>query len=314
MVAIVAVSLAVIVVSLQRDEPTTTVPRTTGDTTTTTTTVAPTTSGLDTTTTVPPEVDETEVTLRHGGRDRGYLVVTPRGIDSGERLPTVVVLHGLGVNARAMSRTAEWRRAVERERFVAVFPQGVADSWNMGPCCAPANLIGTDDVGFLDTVVDELVERPDVDADRMYLTGFSNGGVMTYAFACARPGRFAAIAPMAGSNLTGCFPDPPVSLLHQHSDPDPVVPYHGGLSVGRLVSAADFPDVPESVADWAARAGCDSEPAERTDDDQVQHLRWHGCDGGVEVRLVRVPGRGHAWPNRGDYDPLEELLDFFGIT
>jgi polyhydroxybutyrate depolymerase len=314
-VVVVAVSVAIIVVSLRRDPPTESVERTTTVATSPTTTIVPTTTEMPaTTTTEPAAVDETDVTINVGARERSYLLITPQEITDEERLPVVVVLHGLGVNAQAMSRTAAWRQAVESERFIAVFPRGEADSWNMGPCCPPANLMGVDDIGFLDAVVAEMNARADVASERMYLTGFSNGGIMVYAFACARPGLFAAVAPFAGSNITGCHPDEPVSLLHHHSDPDSVVPYDGGPSFGRLLSARDFPDVPTSVGQWAQRSGCGARTTSRTDGDDVEHISWSDCPDGIEVGIVRVPGRGHAWPNRGDYDPLARTLEFFELN
>ena len=299
-VVVVAASVIVIALSLRSDPPTERVEPT----------QAPTTG---VTTTEPAEVDEVDETVTVGQRERRYKVVTPQDLDDGEELPTVVVLHGLGVSAEGISRAADWRQAVERERFVAVFPQGEANSWNMGPCCLPASLLGIDDDSFLEEVLDRLRDHPAVDEGRLYLNGFSNGALMAYQFACAHPGVFDAIAPMAGANLTGCYPDEPVSLLHQHSDPDTVVPYEGGLSVGNLVSSAPFPSVPASVGRWADRSGCDAEPVSEQGED-VEWIRWQGCPDDIRVELVRIPGKGHAWPDTGDYDALETLLEFFGIS
>jgi polyhydroxybutyrate depolymerase len=311
-VAVVAASAAVIVVTLQDRGQTTAIETTTVPPTITTTTgeVSP---GA-TVTTVPADVDESRVAMPFGGHSRSYLVVAPRRVAAQERLPVVMVLHGLGVNSDAMSRAADWRGAVERHRFLAVFPQGLADSWNMGPCCPPANLAQIDDIGFLSAVVDEVAGRPDVDLDRRYLTGFSNGGIMTYAFGCARSDAFAAMAPMAGSNISDCFPEEPLPMLHQHADPDPVVPFDGSPTFGQLLSAADFPDVPSSVGRWAERSGCVAGPTSRIDGDGVEYFSWQGCPDGAEVQLIRIPGPGHTWPRLGGYDPLETLLDFFGIS
>ncbi len=222
------------------------------------------------------------------------------------------MLHGLGVNALAISNAADWRGAVAQDGFIAVFPQGVSDSWNMGPCCPPANLLGVADRAFLGDLVSELAARPDVDAERVYLTGFSNGALMVYALACELPGSFAAVAPMAGTNLTGCAPEEPFSLLHQHSDPDLVVPYSGGLAVGSLLSSAPFPSVPDSVAAWAAADGC--APSPQVDgSDGVERFDWSPCSDGTRVELVRIPGVGHEWPRTDSYDGLDELLRFFGL-
>jgi polyhydroxybutyrate depolymerase len=309
-VIVVVASAVVIAVSLRRDPPTTAVDATTVPATIPTSTTAP--SQVETT--VAPEVDERQVTVEVAGRRRSYLAISPRGITDSQRLPLAMVLHGLGVDAVSMSRVADWRRAVEQHRFHAVFPQGVGDSWNMGPCCPPANLAKVNDLGFLDRVLQELRTRNDVDPERLFLTGFSNGGIMTYAYACARPGMFAAIAPMAGSNISRCFPAEPLSILHQHSDPDGVVPYDGAPTVGQLLSAADFPDVPTSVGTWAELAGCEAAPVSEVDADGVERFRWPDCPEDLRVELVRIPGRGHSWPKLGSYDPLEAVLEFFRLS
>jgi polyhydroxybutyrate depolymerase len=212
----------------------------------------------------------------------------------------------------SISKTADWAAAVARDGFIAVFPQGMLNSWNAGPCCPPASLANVDDVGFLDRVVAEVVARPDVDRRRLYLTGFSNGGIMTYTMACARPRMFAAVAPIAGTNLSGCSPSVPVSLLHMHGDPDPTVPYDGAVTLSQLLSSADFPPVPDSVAAWAEADGCDPTPTTTEAPGPVSTRRWNGCAKGTEVELITYPGNGHAWPTQ-PVDGLAELLRFFDL-
>jgi polyhydroxybutyrate depolymerase len=283
-------------------------------TTTTTSTVVSTTSttAAAPTVTEPENIDVSRLDLAVGGATRSATVIVPAARAPGDRLPVVMVLHGLGVNANAMSRIADWRTAVARDRFIAVFPQGVNDSWNMGPCCPPANLLGVADTAFLDALVDDLRGRSDADPQRLYMTGFSNGALMVYTYACARSDVFAAIAPMAGTNITGCRPTQPLSLLHQHGDADVIVPYAGGPAFGSLVSSAPFPSVVDSVGDWAVADGCDAEPTV-TPEGGVERTRWSGCADGIRVESVRVPGLGHDWLRTATYDPLEELLGFFGI-
>ncbi len=285
-------------------------------TTSSSSTSAPTSSTNPTTPPGPTEPDDIvieRVVVRTGLIERAYTVISPKDAPAGERLPVVLALHGLGVDAGAMSTAADWRAAISANDFIAVFPQGLANSWNVGPCCPPANLVGTDDVAFLDQVVDRVLARDDTDPDRLYMTGFSNGALMTYVYACARTDRFAAVAPMSGSNVTGCTPSKPLSLLHQHSDPDLVVPFHGGLALGALVSSAPFPDVPGSVAAWAAADGRDAEPERRSEDGGVERWLWEGCGADTTVELVKVPGIGHVWPRTATYDGLEELLRFFDL-
>lgn len=310
LVVVIVVCLVIVLLAVASDRSTTTVePTTSTSSSTTSTTPRPTPS----TAAEPSDVSVQLSSITVQGRDRTALEIAPAQVAPGTRLPVVVVLHGLGVNAQAMSRTADWRGAVARDGFLAVFPQGVSDSWNLGPCCPPANLLGVPDRAYLDALVAELVARDDVDAERMYLTGFSNGALMVYRYACDRPEVFAAVAPMAGSNVTGCAPPQPVSLLHQHGDADLVVPYGGGIGLGSLVSSAPFPAVRSSVGAWAAADGC-SEPPAVSEGDGVVRTQWSTCADGARVELVTVPGKGHDWLTTPNHDPLEEMLTFFGLT
>ncbi len=243
---------------------------------------------------------------------RPFTVLSPADVAPGEQLPVVVVLHGLTVDSDTMSRAADWRGAVARDRFVAVFPQGVFDSWNAGPCCPPASALGSDDLGYLDEVVRQVDTRADVDPGRRYLTGFSNGGVMSYAVACARPGVYAAVAPMAGSNLADCTPEEPVSLLHVHGDPDPVVPYDGRPTLSQILSSAPFPRVPDSVAEWARASGCAGAPERVEETPGVVRQVWSGCGEGARVELLTHPGNQHRWPN-APLDGLDAVLRFFDV-
>ncbi|CAN5413532.1 hypothetical protein BH10ACT3_BH10ACT3_16130 [soil metagenome] len=279
-------------------------------------TLSPTTSpsGASTTSTTPASrVDRVDHTIQMGLLARTYTTVSPQDIRPDERLPVVMALHGLGADSNVMLDSADWGGAIVNDRFIAVFPQGVANSWNMGPCCPPANLLGIDDMAFLDQVVAQVTASPQVNAERLYLTGFSNGGIMAYAVVCARPGVYAALAPMSGSNVGGCAPSQPISLLHQHADPDPVVPFDGSLSLTQLLSAADFPPVPQSVAAWAAADGCPTTPTTSTGDGGIETTQWSPCGNDTRVELVRLPGVGHNWLDLGDYRALDTMLDFFGL-
>jgi polyhydroxybutyrate depolymerase len=304
LLAVVGVLAALLVSGRSTDPPSqasTTTER--PDATTTTTVAAP---GR------PTNVELEDRTVQEGLIQRQYLVMSPKDPAPGERFPVVMVLHGLGFDRFSISTTAEWARAVEQDRFIAAFPQGVLNSWNAGPCCPAASILGVDDVGFLQRVAAQLTQRSDVDPARLYLTGFSNGGIMTYAMACARPELFAAVAPMAGTNLSGCAPAQPVSLLHMHGDPDEVVPYDGRITVSQLLSSADFPPVPDSVAAWAKADGCDPAPRVTEEDGPVTREVWAGCDSGKRVELITYPGNGHSWPTR-PVDGLDELLRFFDL-
>ena len=254
-----------------------------------------------------------DAVVQMGVVQREYLVLSPSWAEE-KRLPLVLALHGMTVDRHAMLAAADWRAAVEERGFVAVFPQGMGNSWNVGPCCPPANILQVDDVGFLDAVIQAVKGASAIDDRRVFVTGFSAGALMTYRYACERADRLAGVAPMAGVNLTGCSPSSPLSLLHQHSDPDLVVPFDGGLGLGQLVTSEPLPSVDSSVSSWARADGCSDplgwEPLSAGVDRRV----WPNCASGTRVELVRLSGLGHEWPRTSDYDGLATMLDFFGIN
>lgn len=254
-----------------------------------------------------------DTTIQAGLIQREYVVVTPSWMASRDRLPVVVALHGLSVDRFAMLDAANWREAVESRGFVAVFPQGFGNSWNVGPCCPPANLLQMDDVGFLDSVIAAVTDTEGVDPDRVYMAGFSGGALMTYHYACQRSDRLKAIGPVAGVNLNRCVPSQPLPLLHQHSDPDPVVPFDGSVGVGQLVSSEPLPPVIETVQQWASAAECGDPSKWDRLAESVDVMKWGSCSDGIAVELVRLKGLGHEWPETRDYDGLAGMLDFFGI-
>lgn len=260
----------------------------------------------------PVEVDARDHVLMTGLIERQYLAISP--LDRGEDpLPVVVVLHGMGVSRADMSHVAKWREAVSERKFIAVFPEGTVGTWNAGPCCPPSSLLGADDHGFLDLVYDDMQRQYRVDTDRVFLTGFSNGGVMTYAHACSRTQKFRAIAPLGGSNLLGCTPDSPLPILHIHGNPDPVVPFDGSLALTQILSSEPFPVVPDSVGQWAQANGCN--PITQTEPlvDRVQLHTWGDCPDDAPASLIEVAGVEHNWPDVPGFTVLDYLLDFFEI-
>jgi len=161
-------------------------------------------------------------TLVHGGRTRSFIINLPQH-DAKEPLPVVLVLHGYTNTASWMCSTANVATFSNSERFVGVCPSGVGNSWNAGSCCGQAQAERVDDVGFARAIV-AYIKRHGVGVDdrRVYATGFSNGGMLSYRLVCEASDVFMGAASMAGSYLTGAFPCRPTA-------PRPVVAFHDTL-------------------------------------------------------------------------------------
>ena len=131
-----------------------------------------------------------EHTVAHDGIERLYLAVSP-GAAAAQSLPLVLVLHGGGGNARQAMESMRLSGLVERGALV-VYPEGTSKkvlgkklaTWNAGACCGGAAADKVDDVGFLGRVIDDVTARYPVDPRRVYVTGHSNGAMMSYRAGC----------------------------------------------------------------------------------------------------------------------------------
>ncbi|MEE8337063.1 MAG: PHB depolymerase family esterase [Dehalococcoidia bacterium] len=251
----------------------------------------------------PAEPGTSERQLSHGGLDRSYLLHIPPSYDGRTPTPLVLIFHGGGGNARNVLRQTHFDQVADRNGFIAVFPNGTGRlarlllTFNAGNCCGVAVERGVDDVGFARALIDELTSTLAVDPRRVYVTGLSNGAMLSYRLACEAADLIAAVAPVAGAlNAPNCSPAVPISLIAFHGTADQAVLYEGG-------SAPVQPDrrdrvdasVADSVGFFVAFNGCGAEPAS-TRSGSIVRDSWAGCAGGAAVELYTVEGGGHAWP------------------
>ena len=225
-----------------------------------------------------------------GATTRKYLLHVPPGASPGRR-PLVVVLHGGFGSAQQAQRSYRWDSLADREGFVVAYPNGVRRAWNAGTCCGPASRQGIDDVAFIDALVRALEGSGEIDPERVYATGMSNGAMMAYRLACDLPGRFAAIGPVAGTMTVHGARASATSVCHIHGLADHNVPFHGG--VGRSVARDSRASVPSVIANWRSIDGCG--PAFVSQDRSVRTETAVAGDGRA-VTLITVAGAGHQWP------------------
>jgi polyhydroxybutyrate depolymerase len=158
---------------------------------------------------------------------------------------------------------------------------------------------GVDDVGFIDAVVAELLAGGDIDADRVYVTGMSNGAMMAYRLACELPGRFAAVGPVAGTMTIACTRGQPISVCHIHGLADQNVPFIGGIAARGFAKDAR-PSVATVIATWRTIDACG--PVAARDDGSVHTETAHNANG-QSVTLITVVGAGHQWPGSRPHAP-----------
>ena len=228
------------------------------------------------------------VTLHTADGDRSAIV--HRSASAAPGAPLVVVLHGARGSAVDMRANLGWDALADRQGLVVAYPDGLDRTWNAGRCCGSARDRKVDDAGFLDELVATL--RRDDGVGAVYAVGFSNGAMMSYAWACARPGALAGIGPVAGALTVDCPAPAPLTVVAVHGTSDERVPIEGG----RGPSGAVFPSLDASLAPFRTAAACpvtgvriDAAPA-RVDD--------RTCAGHAVVSDV-VTDLRHVWPGAG---------------
>jgi polyhydroxybutyrate depolymerase len=230
-------------------------------------------------------------TLTFGGLQRTYRIYRPAALQRDAAVPLVLVLHGgFGTGIQA-ENTYHWDEAADAHGFVVLYPDGIARAWNAGACCGRPQQAQIDDVGFLTALVEKTMRDENVDPHRLYVTGISNGAMMSYRMACESSLALAAIGPVAGTLSKTCDRTQPTSVLAIHGLADRNVPFDGGVGVG--FDRSDRPSVPATIARWRTIDRCD--PPQVRDATPVRY-EISQCAEGRVVELVTIAGAGHQWP------------------
>jgi polyhydroxybutyrate depolymerase len=261
-----------------------------------------------------PAVEEIR-TLDHDGRERTYLLHVPDGLHENEPVPLVFAFHGGGGNGSGMNSLTKFDKLADREEFIAVFPDGVGNSWNDGRqnLASEAYLLNVDDVGFVDAMIETISLEFPVDRKRIYATGISNGAIFSHFLAAQRASTFAAIAPVVGG-LAIPFnehfnPDDTVSVIIIQGTADPLVPYNGGQIAGGNRGAIISTD--DTVELWVQNDGCNEIPLKEelpngdlNDGCLVTQYTWSNGNANSAVVLLKIEGGGHTWPGGAQYLPM----------
>ena len=242
-----------------------------------------------------------EKQLTSGQRQRTYRLFVPAGYDGRTRLPLVLDLHPSGGTSAGQARTSGMEQIAERENFAVASPQAENGRWNV-----PVDSNRADDVAYVSDVIDHVSAQLCVDSARVYATGFSGGARMSSLLACKLNTRIAAIAPVAGLRWPAPCSGRPVPILTFHGLADPQNTYDGKANRG-----AEWDEsVPEALGGWAGHNGCNDKVILEDPDGPLSTMRYTGCRGDVEVRLVRIDGLGHTWPKQ-EIDATGAIWQFF---
>jgi len=259
--------------------------------------------------------------IMHDDIERDYVLYIP-GNTGNYDLPLVLNFHGYGSNATEQMNYGDFRSIADSAGFFIVHPQGTlfqgVTHWNVGGWTVGSTV---DDVGFTEALIDSLSDHYNIDTDRVYSTGMSNGGFMSFLLACQLSDRIAAIASVTGSMTpeTYIYSNPlhPTPILQMHGTADSVVPYVGTAWSEPIADVLQY---------WVDYNNCNPAPTitdlpdiDPNDGSTVELYAYDDGDNGVSVEHYKVIGGGHTWPGNAyggagtnnDIDASVEIWNFF---
>ncbi len=225
-------------------------------------------------------------------------------------VPLVLLFHGFANSGEGIATLTGLPSRGAARGFMVAAPDGPGQTWQFTGQ-------GTD-AAFVDRILTKLTTSRCVDLHRVYVAGFSAGAAFSIAYACARPGRIAALATVAVEFQLGCHR--PTAILDFHGTDDPLVPYHNG-AVGLSLPGVHVRGTMLNMADWARLGHCALSARERTIEPNVRRSSWPLCADGAEVSLYAIEHGSHAWPGAAatstgatgpeQVDATGLMLDFF---
>ena len=244
-----------------------------------------------------------EVVLSFRIKDQDRRAVVVNASTDGTTRPAVIVLHGGMGSAQDMRAKSGFDAVAKANGFMVVYAEGTdvggdRHAWNTGYLLR-RQVKGADDIAYFDTLIDTLIRDHGADQTRVYMTGGSNGGMMTFVYAVARPHKLAAIAPVVASMFTfDTVPAVAVPILIINGAKDEEVPLEGGMSRNRIVRRAQeapYKPLKDVVQFWVRANKSLPEPKVATVGTVTTTTHDAGPGGAVTEFVVDSAG-GHGWP------------------
>jgi polyhydroxybutyrate depolymerase len=234
------------------------------------------------------------------GIKRSFVTYIPSITDKDYKMPLIISLHGGFASPKGQFHLADFRPLADRDKFIIVCPSS-KHIWHDG-----ADNKGIDDVKFMDQLITYIIKTYNADAQRVYVTGISNGGFMTSRLACQLHKRIAAIAVVAASLDVGqgYKPESPMPVIYMHGTKDPIVKIAGGKMFGRGIYSQNA-----IIKQWVDLNHCNAEPVitkipdNAGDGTSILKEEYSNPQNGLKVISYTINNGGHTWPGGWQYMP-----------
>ncbi len=238
-------------------------------------------------------------TINYEGIDRTFILYVPSSFNSSSKHPLVFNFHGYGSNASEQMVYGDLRSQADANGFILVHPEALNDIfgksyWNIKGWSASVH----DDVKFVENLINVLMDKYSINAERIYSTGMSNGGFFSFHLACNLKASFAAVVSVTGSmtydTFDNCNPRKPTPVMQIHGSLDATVPYKG-------LDALNMKAIMDVMEYWKVNNGCDDYTLSMPDilpgtPSWTETYRYSNCLNGTENIHLYIQGAGHIWP------------------
>ena len=227
------------------------------------------------------------------GETREYLIYIPNSYDTIKSVPLLLNFHGFGGSANEFMNDADMRSLAASYSFILVYPQGSSldgfSHWNACPIGGD-NKSDADDFGFVEAIINKVSSQYNIDVERIYSAGYSNGGMMAYGLANYRSDLIAAVASVSGAMLD-CIGSTshPMPVVHLHGTSDGVLPYNG---------SNDWNSVQSTLDHWINFNNTTTNPTVSTVNSEgttIEHYVYDQGDRSVSVEHYKYIGGDHVW-------------------
>ncbi len=256
------------------------------------------------------ELSAQEYSFVYDGINRSYIVHVPSSYDGSKPYSLILALHGYNTDPSNFSTTytasgfQDPRRA-EAFEYIVVFPYGSVENGNRGWNIGQGSGFSTDDVGFISSLIDTMKSRYNINSNKIFATGHSNGAFMCYRLAVELSNKIAAVAPVEGLLDVAGLEDKikkPIPILHIHALNDPTVPYTG--------MAGFAPGVDSLMKIWKHHNQCVDIPDTICNQPGVIGYEWRAPATGADVALYQFTYGGHSWLSN-PLNSTDLVIDFF---
>ena len=271
---------------------------------------------------VKTEISPKKYLINFDGKIREYYVSMPK--DKSKPIPLIINFHGFLSHAIEQQGFSQMDNYAHQNGVGVIYPEGVKKSWNVGK----AMLNDENDIGFVNALIDSVSSKYNIDSNRIYACGFSNGGTFSYELICGLSNKIAAFGSVGGNFSINenrlCKIDREIPLIHIHGTKDRLQKYNK--------SDGDFLSTIESVNYWAKYNQLDKivfeniEDVYKQDRTTVERYTYSKDNSDTKVIHLKVVNGGHIWlgshisdwflrlfigKNNHEINSSKELVDFF---